>query len=275
VTTITVLFDPPQRGSPDFSTKANQFALDLVTFSAEMNAIIGELATVTAEAAAAAASAAQAELAKLAAQGAANFVGDYSAGTTYSQGQCVLSSSVRYVSRVNSNIGNTPASSPTQWLNITATGTVTSVSGGTGVTISGGGTVTPTVNVDKATDANIRAAASNKVLTADTFNTSMAVVTSSGSGAFTLDFNSGRCFHRTLTSASAATINNPSNVAAGQGGLIFITNAASPATLAIGSNFKWVGGTPSPTIGGASSKNKYAYYVLDTSNILIEYIGTF
>lgn len=39
----------------------------------------------------------------------------YAAGTTYSAGQVVVSSSVYYISLVNSNTGNTPASSPTQW----------------------------------------------------------------------------------------------------------------------------------------------------------------
>ena len=43
------------------------------------------------------------------------FQGTYSAGTTYSLGQSVLSAGKYYVSLVNSNTGNTPASSPSQW----------------------------------------------------------------------------------------------------------------------------------------------------------------
>jgi len=41
--------------------------------------------------------------------------GTYNAGSTYSIGDIVTSASVTYISRVNSNMGNTPASSPTQW----------------------------------------------------------------------------------------------------------------------------------------------------------------
>ena len=39
----------------------------------------------------------------------------FNAGTTYGIGDLVTSVSITYVSRVNSNVGNTPASSPTQW----------------------------------------------------------------------------------------------------------------------------------------------------------------
>lgn len=66
-----------------------------------------------------------------------NFKGTYSAGTTYLVGESVLSSSKYYVSLVNANTGNTPASSPVQWseiagavtvsgeISLTATGTIT------------------------------------------------------------------------------------------------------------------------------------------------------
>jgi len=40
----------------------------------------------------------------------------FNAGTTYAQGDLVTSVSVVYISRVAGNVGNTPASSPTQWL---------------------------------------------------------------------------------------------------------------------------------------------------------------
>lgn len=42
--------------------------------------------------------------------------GPYSAGTTYAVNDVVSSSGFMYISRVASNIGNTPASSPTQWM---------------------------------------------------------------------------------------------------------------------------------------------------------------
>ena len=59
------------------------------------------------------------------AAGTTTWRGAYSAGTTYAQGDGVSSSGVIYLSLVNSNIGNTPASSPTYWV---------SQAGGTGVT---------------------------------------------------------------------------------------------------------------------------------------------
>jgi hypothetical protein len=48
--------------------------------------------------------------------------GAYNAGTSYSIGQGVSDDGASYVSRVNSNVGNTPASSPTQWQLIAAKG---------------------------------------------------------------------------------------------------------------------------------------------------------
>lgn len=44
--------------------------------------------------------------------------GAYASGTTYAAGDQVYSGTIYYLSRVSSNTGNTPASSPTQWLNV-------------------------------------------------------------------------------------------------------------------------------------------------------------
>jgi hypothetical protein len=54
-----------------------------------------------------------------------SYVGAYSGSSTYAKGDTVSSSGIYYVSLVGSNIGNTPASSPTQW------GSLGSSAGGT------------------------------------------------------------------------------------------------------------------------------------------------
>jgi hypothetical protein len=284
--TITALPPAPNPSDPaNFDSLAYTFVAALGSMVTEFNADAATLnatsITIAADAAAAAASAATAELAKLAAQGAANFVGDYSAGTTYSQGQCVLSSSVRYVSRVNGNVGNTPASSPTQWLNITATGTVTSVAAGTGMSFTSI-TTTGSVAIDKATDTHIRAGTSNKVLTSDTVKSAWAPVSLGGSiasGNLTIDFTTGLCFSGTFAANGGGTVTlaNPTTEVVGQSGLILLTQAATTAkALAIDTQYVWVGGTPSPTISATlASRNAYAYYVAASGVILLQYLGSY
>jgi hypothetical protein len=49
---------------------------------------------------------------------ATSFQGTYNAGISYSQGASVDSAGIIYVSLVNSNLGNTPASSPSDWQSI-------------------------------------------------------------------------------------------------------------------------------------------------------------
>lgn len=65
-----------------------------------------------------------------------DFQGAYSAGTTYTTGQSVLYSDVFYLSLVDSNTGNTPDSSPSEWVEI-----VGSAAGG-----GGGGTIEATAS---------------------------------------------------------------------------------------------------------------------------------
>lgn len=56
------------------------------------------------------------EAAALIAQGAANYQGDWLVGTTYAVGDSVSYNGVSYVSKVGSNVGNTPDVSTTEWL---------------------------------------------------------------------------------------------------------------------------------------------------------------
>lgn len=159
--------------------------------------------------------------------------------------------------------------------NFTITSTVpsgvTSITAGTGLT---GGTITSegVINVDVATSANIRSGAFNKIVSSDQLYAANAPVTSSGSGSFTLDLNSGRVFQRTLTGAS--TMANPTNQVAGQGGIIYILqDSIGGRTLNYGTNWKIIGGTSGITTT-ASAVNVFSYYVRSVGNISLSYLGS-
>ena len=111
--TISNLPPAPQRTqSPeDFSTTADTFVAALPDLVTEVNAAGDYIDTKTISVG-------------------NDFQGAYSAGTTYTTGQSVLYADLFYLSLVDSNTGNTPDSSPSQWVQI-----VGSAAGG------GGGTV--------------------------------------------------------------------------------------------------------------------------------------
>lgn len=58
------------------------------------------------------------------------YQGVWVSGAVYSKGQFVQASGILYMSLINANIGNTPATSPGAWIVVLAPGTVTSVSAG-------------------------------------------------------------------------------------------------------------------------------------------------
>lgn len=68
-----------------------------------------------------------------------DFQGTYSAGTTYTTGQSVVYSDVYYLSLVDSNTGNTPDSSPSQWQEI-PTSELPDQSGNSGLYLTTDGT---------------------------------------------------------------------------------------------------------------------------------------
>ena len=104
---ITPLPTPPSRSqSPaTFSTDADAFLGALPAFASEANALATD---VNADEASAAASATTASNAASVAVGAANYQGDYNAGTTYQIGESVSYSGRRYVAKTI-NTGVTPA----------------------------------------------------------------------------------------------------------------------------------------------------------------------
>ena len=117
--TITDLPSAPQRTqTPDaFATTADTFVAALPDLVTEVNTAGAYIDTKTISVGNA-------------------FQGTYSAGTTYTTGQSVLYSSKFYLSLVDSNTGNTPDSSPSQWVEIV--GAVTAAVGGTNTFTSSG-----------------------------------------------------------------------------------------------------------------------------------------
>ena len=102
---ITPLPTPPSRDDPtNFSARGDAFLGALPDFATEANALAVD---VNADAVSAAADAALAEAARIAAVGAANYKGDYAAGTTYQVGQSVSYSSKIWIAKTV-NTGVTP-----------------------------------------------------------------------------------------------------------------------------------------------------------------------
>lgn len=112
---ITPLPTPPSRDqdSETFTTNADAFLAALPDFATEANALQTD---VNSKATAAAASQAAAESAETAAVGAANYKGDYDAGTTYSVGESVTYNGTQYIAKTE-NTGVTPANGA-NWLEL-------------------------------------------------------------------------------------------------------------------------------------------------------------
>ena len=90
-------------------------------------------------------------------------------------------------------------------------------------------------------------------------------------GTVTPDFALGNNWKGTLT--GNITLANPSNLVAGQSGIIAITNGATPYTIAYGSYFKGLGGVLPALTGGPSAKDSLAYYVDNATQITITSLG--
>lgn len=88
---------------------------------------------------------------------------------------------------------------------------------------------------------------------------------SSSSGTATPNFASSNNFSITLSENT--TLANPSNLTAGQSGVIFITQDSTARTLAFGSYWDFTGGTP-PTIStGSGAIDALVYAVRTTTSI--------
>jgi hypothetical protein len=93
------------------------------------------------------------------------------------------------------------------------------------------------VAIDKASDANVRSAASNKVLTADLIESASAPVTLTDGASPSFDWDAG--INREWTAAANRTCPNPTNVQIGtQRTILFKGNSGTTRTIGFGANFK-------------------------------------
>jgi hypothetical protein len=126
--TITPLPNAPQRNqSPEaFVTTADTFLAALPNLVTDVNAAGAFIDTKTISVG-------------------NDFQGEYSSGTNYSTGQSVSFDETFYLSLVDNNTGNTPDSSPSQWVEIAG-----SAAAGGGPILEALSGTTPTVNYDNA-----------------------------------------------------------------------------------------------------------------------------
>jgi len=154
------------------------------------------------------------------------------------------------------------------WL-AAGSGTVTSVSitAGTGITQSGSPVTTSgaiTVNVDKATAANLEAGTSNKVLTSDIIYDSEVTITFASSQ--TWNFSTFLNARTTLTANTTSL--TCSNIKASQSGTIsLVQDGTGSRTMVAGwcSQFRWAGGTRGVLTTTASAIDALFYTCVSTS----------
>ena len=92
-----------------------------------------------------------------------------------------------------------------------------------------------------------------------------AVALTSSSASIASDFSAANNFTHTTTENT--TLANPSNLVAGQSGVIVITQGGTPRTMAFGSNWKFPGGAVPSLTATASAVDVLVYYVESASRI--------
>jgi hypothetical protein len=98
------------------------------------------------------------------------------------------------------------------------------------------------------------------------------IVALTDGATITPDFAAGNNFSVTL--GGNRTLANPTNLTAGQSGVIVVTqDATGGRTLAFGSNWKFPGGTAPTLTTAASSVDVIAYYVESSSRITARLVG--
>ncbi len=93
----------------------------------------------------------------------------------------------------------------------------------------------------------------------------------STSASIAVDFSLGNNF--THTTSENTTLANPTNIVAGQAGVIVITQGATARTMAFGSYWKFAGGTAPSLTASASAVDILAYYAESTTRITARLIA--
>lgn len=97
------------------------------------------------------------------------------------------------------------------------------------------------------------------------------VALTSSSASIAVDASLGNNFTHTTTENT--TLANPTNLVAGQSGVIVITQGATARTMAFGSYWKFPSGTAPSLTGTASAVDVIAYYVESGTRITAKLIG--
>ena len=94
------------------------------------------------------------------------------------------------------------------------------------------------------------------------------------SGTITLDFSTATNFSLTLNANASNTLANPSNLSAGQSGVIVVTqDATGSRTLTFGSYWKFASGAAPTLTTSANAVDALAYYVESATRITTRFIG--
>ncbi len=134
----------------------------------------------------------------------------------------------------------------------------------TGLSIS-----TTNLAIDKATDANVRAAASNKVLTSDLIESASALVSLTDDTTVAADWDAGVNFSLTIT--ANRTLGNPTNGQPGTWRTIHVQgNSTTDRTLTFGNQYL----NDLPTLTDIDSGQEYILiiYCLTTSHFIVSAI---
>ena len=101
-----------------------------------------------------------------------------------------------------------------------------------------------------------------------------AIVAISYASTITLDFRTSNNFSMTLTGNT--TIANPSNISAGQSGVLFISqDSTGSRTAAFGSYWDFSDGTAPTLSTGATQVDVVAWIARTNTNIAAQFIGNF